>query len=63
MSQSAPPTTRITATPAARTAINALRATRGAPVMFVQSGGCKPEHAGAVTHPQSPSVPSRRAST
>lgn len=40
MSQSPTPTTRITATPAARKAINALRATRGAPVMFVQSGGC-----------------------
>ncbi len=32
--------TRITATPAARTAVAALRAARGAPVMFVQSGGC-----------------------
>lgn len=31
---------RITATPAARSAITALRAARGAPVMFVQSGGC-----------------------
>ncbi|MEO6145360.1 MAG: DUF779 domain-containing protein [Dermatophilaceae bacterium] len=31
---------RITATPAAREAITALRAARGAPVMFVQSGGC-----------------------
>jgi uncharacterized protein (DUF779 family) len=31
---------RITATPAAREAIAALRAARGAPVMFVQSGGC-----------------------
>ena len=31
---------RITATPAAREAISALRAARGAPVMFVQSGGC-----------------------
>ena len=40
MSQSPTPTTRITATPAARKAINALRATRGAPVMVVQSGGC-----------------------
>ena len=40
MSQSPTPTTRLTATPAARKAINALRATRGAPVMFVQSGGC-----------------------
>ena len=39
MSESATPT-RITATPAAREAITALRATRGAPVMFVQSGGC-----------------------
>ena len=40
MSQSPTPTARITATPAARKALNALRATRGAPVMFVQSGGC-----------------------
>ena len=40
MSQPPPPTTRITATPAARKAIHALRATQGAPVMFVQSGGC-----------------------
>ena len=39
MSESATPT-RITATPAAREAITALRAARGAPVMFVQSGGC-----------------------
>jgi uncharacterized protein (DUF779 family) len=39
MSDSAIPA-RITATPAARTAISLLRATRGAPVMFVQSGGC-----------------------
>jgi uncharacterized protein (DUF779 family) len=31
---------RITATPAAREAVTALRAARGAPVMFVQSGGC-----------------------
>jgi uncharacterized protein (DUF779 family) len=31
---------RITATPAAREAISRLRATRGAPVMFVQSAGC-----------------------
>ncbi|WP_024285985.1 DUF779 domain-containing protein [Cellulomonas sp. KRMCY2] len=31
---------RITATPAAREAIARLRAARGAPVMFVQSGGC-----------------------
>jgi uncharacterized protein len=31
---------RITATPAAREAIGRLRATRGGPVMFVQSGGC-----------------------
>ena len=31
---------RITATPAAREAISRLRATRGGPVMFVQSGGC-----------------------
>jgi uncharacterized protein (DUF779 family) len=35
-----PTPTRITATSAARTAISALRAARGAPVMFVQSGGC-----------------------
>ena len=39
MTASAPPT-RITATPAARKAVTALRAARGAPVMFVQSGGC-----------------------
>ena len=31
---------RITATPAAREAISRLRAARGGPVMFVQSGGC-----------------------
>jgi uncharacterized protein (DUF779 family) len=31
---------RITATPAARAAIRLLRAARGGPVMFVQSGGC-----------------------
>jgi uncharacterized protein (DUF779 family) len=31
---------RITATAAARQAIHRLRADRGAPVMFVQSGGC-----------------------
>ena len=31
---------RITATPAAHEAIRRLRATRGEPVMFVQSGGC-----------------------
>jgi uncharacterized protein (DUF779 family) len=31
---------RITATPAAREAIRLLRATRGGPVVFVQSGGC-----------------------
>jgi uncharacterized protein (DUF779 family) len=31
---------RISATPAARDAISRLRAARGAPVMFVQSGGC-----------------------
>jgi uncharacterized protein (DUF779 family) len=31
---------RVTATPAAREAIRRLRAVRGAPVMFVQSGGC-----------------------
>ena len=31
---------RITATPAARAAISRLRAARGEPVMFVQSGGC-----------------------
>ena len=63
MSQSPTPTTRITATPAARKAINALRATRGAPVMFVQSGGCKPEHAVAITHPQPLTKPSRSPST
>ncbi len=31
---------RITASPAAREAIKLLRAARGGPVMFVQSGGC-----------------------
>jgi uncharacterized protein (DUF779 family) len=31
---------RITATPAARQAIKRLRAARGGPLMFVQSGGC-----------------------
>ncbi len=31
---------RITATPAAREAIRLLRAARGGPVMFIQSGGC-----------------------
>lgn len=31
---------RVTATPAAREAIARLRAARGDPVMFVQSGGC-----------------------
>jgi uncharacterized protein (DUF779 family) len=39
MSESAIPA-RITATPAAREAITRLRAARGVPVMFVQSGGC-----------------------
>jgi uncharacterized protein (DUF779 family) len=39
MSESAIPA-RIKATPAAREAISALRAARGGPVMFVQSGGC-----------------------
>ena len=39
MSESVIPA-RITATPAARQAITALRAARGGPVMFVQSGGC-----------------------
>jgi len=39
MSESVNPA-RITATPAARQAITALRAARGAPVLFVQSGGC-----------------------
>ncbi|WIY00370.1 DUF779 domain-containing protein [Amycolatopsis mongoliensis] len=34
-----PRSERVTATPAARDAISALRAARG-PVMFVQSGGC-----------------------
>lgn len=33
-------TPRISATPAARRAIAALRAALGGPVMFVQSGGC-----------------------
>lgn len=31
---------RVTATPAARSALSALCASRGGPVMFVQSGGC-----------------------
>ncbi len=31
---------RLTVTPAAREAISHLRAARGGPVMFVQSGGC-----------------------
>ena len=31
---------RVTATPAARSALAALRAARGGSVMFVQSGGC-----------------------
>ena len=31
---------RVTATPAARRALNALRVAGGGPVMFVQSGGC-----------------------
>jgi len=31
---------RVTATPAARSALAALRTARGGPVMFVQSGGC-----------------------
>ena len=35
-----PPQTRIAVTPAAGQAITRLRADRGAPVMFVQSGGC-----------------------
>lgn len=35
-----PPQSRITATPAAGQAITRLLADRGAPVMFVQSGGC-----------------------
>ena len=39
MSESVIPA-RITATPAARAAISRLRAAQGAPVMFVQSGGC-----------------------
>jgi uncharacterized protein (DUF779 family) len=39
MSESVTPA-RITATPAAREAITRLHAARGAPVMFVQSGGC-----------------------
>ena len=34
------PAGRIDATPAARQAIARLRAARGGPVMFVQSGGC-----------------------
>jgi uncharacterized protein (DUF779 family) len=37
---SAPLDTRISATPAARQAIARLRAARGEPLMFVQSGGC-----------------------
>jgi len=39
MSESVIPA-RITATPAAHEAITRLRAARGSPVMFVQSGGC-----------------------
>lgn len=39
MTESATPA-RISATPAAREAISRLRAARGGPVMFVQSGGC-----------------------
>jgi uncharacterized protein (DUF779 family) len=35
-----PPQTRISVTPAASQAIARLLADRGAPVMFVQSGGC-----------------------
>ncbi|HUZ22656.1 MAG TPA: DUF779 domain-containing protein [Streptosporangiaceae bacterium] len=35
-----PAAPRVTATPAARRAIARLRAARGGPVMFVQSGGC-----------------------
>ena len=35
-----PPQTRISVTPAAGQAITGLLADRGAPVMFVQSGGC-----------------------
>ena len=35
-----PPQTRISVTPAAGQAITRLLADRGAPVMFVQSGGC-----------------------
>jgi len=35
-----PPQTRISVTPAASQAITGLLADRGAPVMFVQSGGC-----------------------
>jgi len=35
-----PPQTRISVTPAASQAITRLLADRGAPVMFVQSGGC-----------------------
>jgi len=31
---------RVTATPAARQALRRLRAARGGPLMFVQSGGC-----------------------
>ena len=34
------PPARVTATPAARQAIVRLRAARGGPLMFVQSGGC-----------------------
>jgi uncharacterized protein (DUF779 family) len=40
LSESATRPTRIMATPAARAAITALCAARGAPVMFIQSGGC-----------------------
>ena len=35
-----PDQVRVDATPAAREAITRLRADRGEPVMFVQSGGC-----------------------
>ncbi len=35
-----PAAPRLTVTPAARKAISRLRAARGGPVMFVQSGGC-----------------------
>ena len=40
MHERAPEGSRLSASAAARTAISRLRAARGGPVMFVQSGGC-----------------------